>query len=635
MNQIPLPSRRAGIATLIVLATAALVQAQVAGQYAAPILRVSPYARQVAMGEAFTALANDLSVMRYNVGGLGSLSNTSLSLHFHQWIDDTYQGAFEGALPTRYGTFGLSFGYFNEGDIIALGDDFSPLVGDFSSSDLMLALGYGNYVYLLNHRLSFGAALKGIRQDLISSAGTALGVDVGALYWLENFSVGATLQNFTVKKLQLTGGGSASLLPETIRAGVATHVPIALGATGRRMQWSVGLDASKFLDQDDKDIRLQAGMEFFLSEVFAVRGGYKFHNLDDNSRWGAGFGLVIPMSWFGGSNTHFDYAYSPLEAFDSQAHRFSLSFNFGTAEPQGFLVNRGEIDRELAEARRARQEAEEARLAAKEAEERVRDLEAMLAERLRKADSLAQLTEGRITVEQKGRDVLMTLRINFDFDKSDIRSDMYPTMYKADEILKLYPESLVWIAGHTDSIGTDEYNIKLGDRRMNSVMKFLVNQGNSPTKFYNPVSYGEWKPLNDNSTEQKRFLNRRVEFLIYTIDHQPELPEASKIEQVYVLGDTVNVVYNGRVPGYTTDLLTDPTRLLLRFAKLYIADPLTVEVNRGSVQRARLGYHPEDASTWIVLDMSEAVVPEMITIGKTLKIVTTKFTSSAGRGGGR
>lgn len=635
MNHIPFPSRRAGIATLIVLATAALVQAQVAGQYAAPILRVSPYARQVAMGEAFTALANDLSVMRYNVGGLGSLSNKSLSLHFHQWIDDTYQGAFEGALPTRYGTFGLSFGYFNEGDIIALGDDFSPLVGDFSSSDLMLSLGYGNYVYLLNHRLSFGAALKGIRQDLISSAGTALGVDVGALYWLENFSVGATLQNFTMKKLQLTGGGSASLLPETIRAGVATHVPIGLGATGRRMQWSVGLDASKFLDQDDKDIRLQAGTEFFLSEVFAVRGGYKFHNLDDNSRWGAGFGLVIPMSWFGGSNTHFDYAYSPLEAFDSQAHRFSLSFNFGTAEPQGFLVDRGEIDRELAEARRARQEAEEARLAAKEAEERVRDLEALLAERLRKADSLAQLTEGRITVEQKGRDVLMTLRINFDFDKSDIRSDMYPTMYKADEILKLYPESVVWIAGHTDSIGTDEYNIKLGDRRMNSVMKFLVNQGNSPSQFYNPVSYGEWKPLNDNSTEQNRFLNRRVEFLIYTIDHQPELPEASKIEQVYVLGDTVNVVYNGRVPGYTTDLLTDPTRLLIRFAKLYIADPLTVEVNRGSVQRARLGYHPEDASTWIVLDMTEAVVPEMITIGKMLKIVTTKFTSSAGRGGGR
>ncbi|MDZ7309232.1 MAG: UPF0164 family protein, partial [candidate division KSB1 bacterium] len=176
MNHIPFPSRRAGIATLLVLTAAALAQAQVAGQYAAPMLRISPYARQVAMGEAFTALANDLSVMRYNVGGLGSLSNASLSLHFHRWIDDTYQGALEGALPTRYGTFGLGFGYFNEGDIVALADDFSPLTGDFSSSDLLLTLGYGNYIYLLDNRLSFGAALKGMRQDLISSAGTALGV---------------------------------------------------------------------------------------------------------------------------------------------------------------------------------------------------------------------------------------------------------------------------------------------------------------------------------------------------------------------------------------------------------------------------------------------------------------------------
>lgn len=643
MKNIPSFSRCATLATLIVCAGFSWAQAQVAGRYAAPMLRVSPYARQVAMGEAFTALANDISVMRYNVGGLGSLTmnHKSLSFHFHQWIDDTYQGAIEGAIATRYGGLGLSFGYFDEGEITALNPDFSPVPGTFNSNDLVLSLGYGNHVYLLNNKLSFGAALKGVRQDLVSNVGTGIGLDLGALYWLDSFSVGATLQNFTLKKLQLGGGGSANLLPETIRAGVATHVPIGLGSMGRQMKWSVGLDASKFLDKDDKDIRLQAGTEIFLSEVFAARGGYKFHN-DDNSRWGAGFGLIIPMNWFGGSSTHFDYAYSPLDAFDSQAHRFSLSFNFGTAQPQDFASARGDIDRELAEARRARQEAEEARLAAKEAEERIRDLEAQLAERLKMAEEIVKQSQGKLTIEQQpGGNIKLTMRdttnmINFDFDKSVIRRDMFPILYDVTRILKeIYSDSPVGISGHCDNIGTDEYNIKLAERRINSVIRFLVEQGISSSRFFNPIPYGEWMPLNDNSTEANRFRNRRVEFLIYTGENKPELPRASKIEQVYVLGDTVNVVGNGYFPTFTTDLLRDPTRLVLKFSKMYIADPLTVEVNRGTVQRARLGYHPEDASTWIVLDMLEAVQPEIVSSGKTLKIVTNRIAGSAGRSGGR
>ncbi|RIK57685.1 hypothetical protein DCC62_29770, partial [candidate division KSB1 bacterium] len=171
--------------------------------------------------------------------------------------------------------------------------------------------------------------------------------------------------------------------------------------------------------------------------------------------------------------------------------------------------------------------------------------------------------------------------------------------------------------------------------RINSVIRFLVEQGISSSRFFNPIPYGEWMPLNDNSTEANRFRNRRVEFLIYTGENTPELPRASKIEQVYVLGDTVNVVGNGYFPTYTTDLLRDPTRLVIKFSKMYIADPLTAAVNRGSVQRARLGYHPEDASTWIVLDLLEAVQPEIVSSGKTLKIVTNRIAGSAGRSGGR
>ncbi|MGH7455843.1 MAG: hypothetical protein ACRENG_31090, partial [bacterium] len=87
---------RSSFGFFLLLAAFSSVEAQnsaVTGRYAAPILGISPYARQVAMGEAFTALANDINVMRYNVGGLGNLRHIMLSTHFHNWIDDTQQGA--------------------------------------------------------------------------------------------------------------------------------------------------------------------------------------------------------------------------------------------------------------------------------------------------------------------------------------------------------------------------------------------------------------------------------------------------------------------------------------------------------------------------------------------------------------
>ena len=610
----------ASVAIGVMLASFDSVHAQIAGRYAAPILRISPYARQVAMGEAFTALANDINVMRYNIGGLGHLRYTLLSTHFHQWIEDTYQGALEAAIPTRYGVLGFNLAYFDEGEITELDKDFVPTGNVLESSDLVLSLGYGRYFTLFKNTLSYGAAIKLVRQNLVEEAGSALGLDVGLLYSLKHISVGATLQNLTISKLQIGSNGASFLLPETIRGGVATRLPI-----GKNFKWNVGVDAARFLDDSDKDIRIYAGTELRISEVFALRGGYKFHDTEI-SRWGAGFGVIIPMEWLGGASTAFDYAYSPLEQFDSQAHRFSVSFNFGALlpAPRGQIVDRSAIANELDAARRARQEAEEARMAATEAEERVKDLEKLLAERLRRVQEIAETSRGAIEVEEKAnRNVLMTLRINFDFDKADIRPDMYETMYKVAEILNTYPESQVWIAGHTDSIGTAEYNFHLSKRRMMSVTQFLEREGISPDRFYNPVPYGEWMPLASNRTPADRFRNRRVEFLIYTGDNKPELPRGSMIEGVQVAGDTISVTGNGQLT-FTKDILDDPPRVLLRFPKVYIPDPMTIPVGRGNIRQARLGFHPEDGSTWVVLDVDEPVFPGLVAVGNRLNILSER-----------
>ena len=591
------------------------------GRYGAPFLSISPYARQVAMGEAFTALANDINVMRYNVGGLGNLQNTIFSVHFHKWIDDTQQGALEGALPlpSGLGVLGFNLTYFDEGEVTDLNGDFQQTGNITTSNDLILSFGYGRPLPFLNNKLTFGAGVKFIRQDLGGVSASATGIDVGAVFVLKHLNFGATLQNFTVSKIQFVN--QSALLPETVRGGVALRLPFGpINIEGdRKHKLNVGTDVAKVLDRADKKVRIYSGAELRIAEVFAIRGGYKFHDTE-LSRWGAGFGVIIPMEWLGGSRTELDYAYSPMDAFDSQAHRFSLSFNFGKVQTDQSQIAgmrsmmskeleaaeqvRLDVQQTLEEAQKSRQAADEARLSAEEAEKRLKALEAEMTARLEKAQKIAETSEGKIEVApaEKGN-VLMTLRINFDLDKSVIRTTEYPTMFKVKEILETYPEAKVWISGHADNTGTDEYNMKLSEARMNGVMDFLNRHGIGADRFFMPVPYGEWKPLNDNSTAQLRFRNRRVEFYLYTGDNRPDVPAGSQIETVQVFGDsTISVVGNGRL-NYLTSFLDNPPRMILKFPKVYIPDPRTVVLNQGNFQQARMAYHPEDRSTWVVFDM--------------------------------
>jgi outer membrane protein OmpA-like peptidoglycan-associated protein len=602
------------IAMLMLSAASVFAQAGF-GKYAAPFLAISPYARQVGMGEAFTALANDVNVMRYNVGGLGNLQSTALSLHFHKWIDDTQQGAVEAAfpLPSGFGVLGFNLTYFNEGKIADLNSDFQQIGTTTESNDIVFSFGYGRPIPILSNKLTFGAAFKFIRQDLGGVSASANGIDFGMVLVLKNVNFGATMQNFTVSKLQFLD--QSALLPETVRGGVALRLPFS----GDRHKLNIGTDVAKVLDSSDKKVRVYSGAELRIAEVVALRGGYKFHDTE-LSRWGAGFGVIIPMEWLGGSRTELDYAYSPLTAFDSQAHRFSLTFNFGKVQTdQAQMADMQEMmsrqleaaeqtrldaQQALEEAEKSRLAAEEARLAAEETEKRLKVLEAEMAARLEKAKKIAETSEGKIEVEPKEKgNLLMTLRINFDWDRYVIRSTEYPTMFKVKEILDTYPEARVQISGHADNTGTDEYNIKLSESRMNSVMDFLTRHGINSERFFMPVAYGEWKPLNDNSTPAQRFRNRRVEFYLYTGENQPEVPEGSKIQTVQIAGDSaVAVIGNGRL-NYTTSFADNPPRMILKFPKVYVPDSKTIVLNRGNVQRARMAYHPNERSTWVVFDL--------------------------------
>lgn len=107
----------------------------------------------------------------------------------------------------------------------------------------------------------------------------------------------------------------------------------------------------------------------------------------------------------------------------------------------------------------------------------------------------------------------MLFNVNFDFDKSNIRAESYPILMHAIDVLKAYPDMRIVISGHTDSFGSDEYNIKLSQRRVNSIYNFLTERGIEERRI-TTEAYGEKVPIRDNNSAINRAFNRRVEFRI-------------------------------------------------------------------------------------------------------------------------
>lgn len=98
--------------------------------------------------------------------------------------------------------------------------------------------------------------------------------------------------------------------------------------------------------------------------------------------------------------------------------------------------------------------------------------------------------------------------VYFDFDRSNVASEFYALLDKHAVFLVKYPSQSIVIEGHTDSRGTPEYNIALGERRAKSIETYLQNAGVSPSQM-SVVSYGEEKPVAFGSTEADFARNRR------------------------------------------------------------------------------------------------------------------------------
>jgi len=278
-----------------------------AGTSSAQFLKLGAGARAAAMGEAFTAVADDVTAAYWNPAGLTQIKSPEISLmHNDHLVGSQYQylGA---ALPVGSNFLGVSLYRLDFGSI----DGYTAADVKNGSFDAGSFAGSLSWAKPFGERLNFGVTAKYIQSSIENEKATSFAADLGFLYEIQGYKVGLALQHLGP---QMKFVQEEEDLPQTIRGGVShRYFQEAL---------LLSLDFSK---PRDNDMSLHGGLEYNLNPMFSLRSGYKLtpgNNIDVDGVTNVSAGLGINLSKF-----TFDYAFVPFGDL-GDTHRISFLFRF-------------------------------------------------------------------------------------------------------------------------------------------------------------------------------------------------------------------------------------------------------------------------------------------------------------------
>ena len=130
----------------------------------------------------------------------------------------------------------------------------------------------------------------------------------------------------------------------------------------------------------------------------------------------------------------------------------------------------------------------------------------------------SQMQGTGVDVVRNGDNITLNMPggVTFGFDKSDVQPQFYPVLDNVASTLQQYNQTVIEVAGHTDSVGSDSYNQKLSEQRASSVARYLQSRGVANQRLQT-YGYGESRPVDSNETESGRANNRRVEITLVPI----------------------------------------------------------------------------------------------------------------------
>ena len=166
------------------------------------------------------------------------------------------------------------------------------------------------------------------------------------------------------------------------------------------------------------------------------------------------------------------------------------------------------LEAKAEQARLSAQEAERARLAAEQQRQQAEAEKTALRERLRQQLNLI------LETQETARGLIVNISdVLFDFNKYTLKPGAREKMAKVSGILLAYPGLKIQLEGHTDSVGSDEYNLKLSQQRADAVRTYLISQG-VPAETVTATGLGKADPVASNDNAAGRQKNRRVEMVV-------------------------------------------------------------------------------------------------------------------------
>ena len=288
--------------------------ARAAVEPGAAFLRVGSGARPAALGNAFTAVADDVDALYYNPGGLSRLEHPELGATHAEWLLDTRFDFLGYAHPSRFGTIGLGLARLTAGSQEGRGADRGR-TGGFTAADTAFTLSYGRND-LLGAGTGVGLSAKFIESRIGSDSASTLAFDIGVLKPLlgSRLSMGAAVLNLG-RGLRFID--QVDPLPLTLAVGTAYHFGGLLRVAfdvrhetpTRRTEFGIGSEYSIV-----RGLSLRAGYASPAAARSGIGGESRLNGI------GGGFGLRF-------GRYRADYTFTPFGALGS-LHRTSLGTRF-------------------------------------------------------------------------------------------------------------------------------------------------------------------------------------------------------------------------------------------------------------------------------------------------------------------
>jgi hypothetical protein len=310
------------------------------GTTAAQFLKINAGPRAVGMGGAFTATADDITAIYWNVGGLGNVYNSEATFNHVNWFADVnYDFAAVATYLQDFGTIGAFVSTISMDEMFVRTVEQPLGTGErFNAGALAIGLSYGRN---LTDKFSIGFTGKYIREYIWNSSAVGIAIDVGTIYKipvLNELRLAASINNFGTKmkmegrdnvEVMQVGGSQGNLintevqldeydLPLLFRVGVAVD---AIATEDVRL--TTGLDA---VHPNDNTEYLNAGVEAGWKEMVFLRGGWKsIFERDTEQRFTLGAGLHARV--VGDLKVKFDYAYQDWGRLKN-VHYLSIGVRF-------------------------------------------------------------------------------------------------------------------------------------------------------------------------------------------------------------------------------------------------------------------------------------------------------------------